>query len=180
VFYSEVLVIPVIADRTLGSPLLLPLFSLPPQRAAAGRCCRAARGQFLLQRHSTRRQEALPPPKRLPAVLSHACHVVLPSPEAATSHRRSTAAALACLCLFLVPPHVQESFSTSFIRSCTRILLLRFLLHSAPCQTTTALSARRCQPPPPPHTHNPMLHRHHCTPLKLHSPFFSIPSRSRH
>jgi hypothetical protein len=151
-----------------------------PVKHRQRRRCHATRGQFLFQRRSMRPQEALPPPQRLLAVLSRACHVVPPSPEATTSRRRSSAAAPAHPCLFLVPPHVQKSFSTSFIRSCARILLPRLLLRSAPRQTTAMLSARRCRPSPPPHTHNPVLHRHHYTRLKLHSQFFSIPSCSRH
>jgi hypothetical protein len=80
----------------------------------------------------------------------------------------------------LVPLHIQESFSTSFIRSYARILLLRLLLRLAPRRTTAALSALRRQPPLPPHAHNSMLYWHHYTPLKLHSQFFSIPSCSGH
>jgi hypothetical protein len=73
-----------------------------------------------------------PPAARpTPTGFSPPRHVVPPSPEAATSRCRSPAAAPARPCLFLVPQHVQEPSSTTFIRSHGCISFPRFLLRSA-------------------------------------------------
>jgi hypothetical protein len=116
-----------------------------------------------------------------PAGFSSPRHVTPPSLEAATSCRRSPVATPARPCLFLVPQHVQEPSSTTFIHSCSHILLPRFLLRSAPpqprrtlCSPLLAASAAPClqfrAPPAPLHpTKAPepvLLHPLTLTPLE--------------
>jgi hypothetical protein len=170
------------ADRTLGSPLLIlpPLFPLPPQQRRRWppllRHLRLAPASAPLHASPGSSATASAPSRcpfpRAPrrSAVARSCHV---APQVDSSCSGSP-------CLFLAPPHIQESFSTSFIRSHDHISLLRLLLLSAPCRTTATLFARRRQPPTPPHTQNFVLYWHHYTPLKLHSQFFSIPSRSCH
>jgi hypothetical protein len=122
-----------------------------------------------------------PPAARpTPAGFSPPRHVMPPSPEAARSRRRSPAAAPACRASF---------YSCSMSRSLPRLHIhshapafspLGFFSAQHRRQTTAAGSAHHRQPSPPPHTHNPVLHQHHYTPLKLPDQFFSIHSRSRH
>jgi hypothetical protein len=104
-----------------------------------------------------------------------------PSLEVATSRRRSPPAAPARPCPFLAPSHIQESCSTSFIRSRGRISLPRLLLRSAPpqlrrtlCSLSSAASvaphSQFCAPQAPLHPTKALrpvlLHSLTCAPLE--------------
>jgi hypothetical protein len=92
------------------------------------------------------------PPRR--AVIARSCHAC----------RRPPAATLACPCLFLVPQHVQEPSSTSFILSRARIFAPRLLLRSAPPpnlhRSPFSPSSRRFAPSWPSPSSPPALHLH--------------------
>jgi hypothetical protein len=123
---------------------------------------------------------SLPTARSTPAGFSPPCHVVPPSPEAATSR---------CLSPVAVPARPCPSCSHSTSRSLPRLhlhshaLAIRFLgffFARHRCHSSAAGSAHRRQPPLSPHTHNSVLHQHHYTPLKLSNQFFSTPSHAHH
>jgi hypothetical protein len=120
---------------------------------------------------------ALTPPPGPPAHPAAARPTMLAFPRPATSCRRRPTLprrAAGHQLLFQLAGAPSRFHSAS--RSPPRLLLLpravafRFLgFFSARHRrhSSAALSAHRCQPPPPPHTRNPVLHRHHYIPLKL-------------
>jgi hypothetical protein len=107
-----------------------------------------------------------------------------PSPRPSTSRRRRPSCHARCrlasscftrAVLLLVLKLAQKSHSTFFTHSTAQHCFSFLHLLDYPRRSSAAASARRCQPPSPPHTRKPVLLQHRRNPLKLTEQSNSIP-----